>query len=266
MRKRYKKKMRAIAVVLLGMYTATGGGYTLTDSDEAGGPVFAWDDISTTGTVVPFAGIDDAQVSLSLPFTFTYFGVPHTSVSACTNGFVQFGGFSTSALNVAMPSTVPPNGIVAVFWDDLFLSGFTVRSETLGVAPSRRFVVSWIGVSQFGTTNSLTFQVALYETTNVIRMQYQSIAAANATATIGIENEAGDTALQYVLDGAPAPNAPYDGLAIECVPAPTAPPFQPPPLSDSDGGPDFTCGSAAGATGALAAVALALLALALAQR
>jgi len=258
-----RRTLLALAPLVLCSYTATGAGYTLTDSDEPGGPGFMWDDISVTGTAVPFGSVDDAQVTVAVPFAFTYFGTSYSAVSICTNGFLQFGGASISAINSGIPDNAPPNGIVAVFWDDLFLgAGFTVRYETLGMAPTRRFVVSWNNVTDLVTsTSALTFQVALYEGSNTIRMQYQTMTGPAVTSgTVGIENAAGDQGLLYLQNGTPAGNAVGAGLAIQYVGG-GGPPPPPPQPTDPDDGPDHTinCSQSAPATRSVAFLALVFL-------
>ncbi len=211
-------------VCLLSPAAAGTGGYTMADSD-GGAVTFAWDDI-TASSIVPFTLVDDDSATLPLPFTFTHFGVTFSSIGVCTNGFIQFGGASTAALNTAIPFAATPNGIVAGFWDDLLLAyGMNVHHATLGVSPNRRFVVSWDDVTTIigGTSTHLTFQITLFETSNLIRLQYMTLTGSDSSgtsATVGIEALNGADGLEYLHDGAPAANALHDSLAILFTPGP----------------------------------------------
>ncbi len=289
------------AFALLCGFSQTSGGYECRDSDEPNGPLYQWDDISTTGTPVSFyiggpLNPDDNGWSFpspTIPFPFTYFGTSYTSVTVCVNGMLGFGGASTLATNLPLADAGTPPNLIAPFWDDLHLGSGTVLTSTLGAAPSRRFVISFIGVSRPNATttygpHTFTFQVALYEQGNGIRIQYQSMndnggtpAAAGQGATVGIRNVDGTAVNQYLFDGAPAGNAIGGGLAIGFVPAGTpapwptggTPPPPPPPPGGGGGGNggsgDRTsrlCGGGASAHVSLVAIAAALLLLAALRR
>src|SRR6185369_11851275 len=91
----------------------------------------------------------------------------------------------------SFPDPATPNDMIAPYWDDWNPgAGGDVFYLTLGNAPNRRLVVMWNQVLHFGTTNTATFEVVLFETTNNIEFRY---AATNPTdtPTIGIENFAG---------------------------------------------------------------------------
>jgi hypothetical protein len=68
------------------------GGYTFTDSNEAGGPTYNFEDISDTGTSAGDAATCDDCVSPALPigFTFNYYGTDYTSAYVSSNGFLTF--------------------------------------------------------------------------------------------------------------------------------------------------------------------------------
>jgi len=164
------------------------------------------DDISATG--FPLTLTDDSGSTQDLGFTFNYFGNEYTSVWVCSNGFVQFGGTNnTTFTNTAIPATGVPNNAVYVCWDDYnpAVSG-TVYVQADGVAPNRRFIAQWNAITQFNTTpaDSNTFQVILYEGSNVIEFRYglltdiASRPGGAADVTVGVENEDGTVA--YSID------------------------------------------------------------------
>nr|MCU0700754.1 hypothetical protein [Myxococcaceae bacterium] len=170
-------------------------------------------------TVTTAIGDDVASTWAALPFAFNYFGAAVSSYSVSSNGLVGLsslttGNIETFAGNSSIPTTGTPNGMIAALWDDLnsVSPTSTVQAEAFGTAPNRRFVVGWSGVgfydfSQPGsvTPHRLTFQVKLFEGTNVVEIHYCSLDANGATggretgtsATVGIENAAGTAGVQH---------------------------------------------------------------------
>ncbi|MEV4702861.1 S8 family serine peptidase [Actinoplanes sp. NPDC049316] len=158
-----------------------------------------------TGTVLPLQG-DDASAPLTLPFPVTLYDQQHVSGYVTTNGFVSFTSSVPFLGNQPIPSTDEPNGAVYAFWDDLVVSdGATVRTGLTGTAPDRRFAVEWrdawiLGV---GTSARVTAEIVFFEDGRVL-LQYRGIgddpAERGASATVGIENERGTSALQYSSD------------------------------------------------------------------
>ena len=185
-------------------------GYYWIDSNEPGGPLFDWTDISSDGTALGL-GDDDSQM-VTLPFTFTFYGNPNTDIYVGSNGFLSFSGTNADAFsNTGIPNAEAPNGIIAPFWDDLSPNAVGAEVYTYHDAGNNRFIVQWNDVPRFGTSIPMTFQAILYEDGR-IRFQYQDVEAATTnSATVGIESPAGDDGVQVAL------NAPYieNGLAVE---------------------------------------------------
>jgi subtilisin family serine protease len=153
-------------------------------------------------TVLPLTG-DDASTAVTLPFPFTFYGQTHTTAHVSTNGFLNFLAPNATFGNSAIPSTFAPNGAIYPFWDDLFVDGAaSVRTELLGAAPNRQFVIEWRNVHFFAdSTRRLRFEVVLFENGRILT-QYTDIDNADGretgnSATLGIENQTGTVALQY---------------------------------------------------------------------
>jgi hypothetical protein len=90
--------------------------------------------------------------------------------------------------------------------------GGQIWTGTLGLAPNRKFVASWVGVPHaitVGGETRFTFQVILHET-GEISFQYLDVQNGRSTlnsgrsATIGIEDSFGQIANQYAFHGAPS--------------------------------------------------------------
>src|SRR5690606_14274392 len=74
-------------------------GYVAIDSDEAGGPVYDFVDISGTGTLLTeadfdpegctFDPLDEGNALLNLPFTFSFYGEDYTTVKVNVNGHLN---------------------------------------------------------------------------------------------------------------------------------------------------------------------------------
>jgi PKD repeat protein len=167
---------------------------------------YAWIDPSgMTRITLTDNGVSPAQ---SLPFSFYFYGEPKTSVYVAANGILGFtaDGMGTTE-NLAMPNAAAPNGLIAPHWDNLNpAAGGYVAVGTVGTAPDRRFVVSWVNVPRVSTTALLSFQAILEESTGSIVYQYRDIDGTRGSgrgATVGLENLQGDLAALYSHNGSP---------------------------------------------------------------
>ncbi len=148
--------------------------------------------VATTGTAV-LAGEDDNYATVTIPFTFNFYGVNYTAVNICSNGFINFGTPSASYSPVALPDYSAPEGLVALFWHDLDLgAGGNIKYTTTGTTPNRKFIVSYNGVSDFGGGATNTGQIILYETSNNIDILLASVTEAGANyVTTGVQDLTG---------------------------------------------------------------------------
>ncbi len=91
---------------------------------------------------------------------------------------------------------------MALAWDDGFVGpGGSGRIYTgvQGDPGSQDFIIEWRGVGYFGGGGTITAEIILHEGTNGITFQYQQTdgRADGRTSTVGIQNIAGNDALQY---------------------------------------------------------------------
>jgi subtilisin family serine protease len=166
---------------------------------------YAW----VTPTAMPRLSLADNGVSAAqaLPFEFEFYGVKRSTIYVGANGLL---GFSPEGLenidNVTMPNAAAPNGIIAPFWDNLDPSAATgagtIYVGTIGTAPNRRFVVSWVNVERPANPSLLNSFQAILEEKGGIVFQYRTVEAGRS-ATVGIENFAGDAAALYSFNGSP---------------------------------------------------------------
>jgi subtilisin family serine protease len=204
---------------------------------------FDWIDATAGGTSVSLG--DDASATVALPFTFDFYKQPFTSVQISSNGYVVFGASpATEYWNEPIPTTTAPNGFAAPLWDDLNpFGGGAIWYRVVGTAPTRKFVVAWLDVPHFGTSNGATFELVLEEGTNSITYQYRdttlgdSILDYGKSATVGIENETGTIGKQF-SSGKPTLQGYENTTAIRYsigLPPDTAPPAAPTDLTATGG-------------------------------
>ncbi|MFC2114549.1 PKD domain-containing protein [Bacteroidota bacterium] len=146
---------------------------------------------STSATFTPITGgtqhgsatVDDASYdTLALGFTFDYCGQSFTKVSINSNGYIAFGYPIEESYNpISDPYT--NNYVVSALSHDIKgQSNGELRSELLGSSPNRVFVVQWKNFKRYsGTSDSLDFQIRLYEGSNKIEVVYGRCLLVNYT-------------------------------------------------------------------------------------
>ena len=168
-----------------------GEGYTI---DQAG----AFNPIAiSSGTTVTLSD-DDVSAPISFGFDFVFFGEVYSNFQISSNGFLTMGSsnFSSGCCNGPfIPSAGGINNFIAFAWEDINPgSGGTIRYSIEGTAPNRIMVVEFDDVPYFGSSNTVTSQVHLYETSGLIEIHSLSIPD-NGTMTQGIENIGGTEGL-----------------------------------------------------------------------
>jgi hypothetical protein len=156
------------------------GSYTIST------PSYAPDNFNS-GTQLSFPD-DEFSNAVSLPFTFCFMGTNYTSLVVSSNAYVsfttacaaQYSGWDTDVIPAPASTNSPEARNSIMFpWVDVDPSiGGSIRYNTYGTAPNRRFVVAFRNVPMFETTcNSLTYtgQVVIYETTFVIDIFIQNL-------------------------------------------------------------------------------------------
>jgi hypothetical protein len=190
-------------------------GYTWVDSDQPGGPVFDWVDITGVGT--PIAGLDGDDENIGpipIGFDFPFYGNTFSSFRACTNGFVSFTSTSTSLSNNMLPYAYGPENLLAVFWDDLH---FRYVERAYYHYDGTRLIIQYVDVERYSTSPAslFNFEIILYPTGKIV-YQYLSMVGELASGTIGIQNETLDDGLTVVYNAAYV----HDNLAVQFATSP----------------------------------------------
>ncbi len=149
----------------------------------------AYTDISSVGTRLDISDVDDsASPAVPIGFPFTFYGAEFTELYVSSNGVITFGGPDANRFTASLPTDAGPTNAIFVFWDDLDPGdGGDVYVHTLGVEPTRRFVVQWRDVDFFSGDNSrINAQAILYEGTNQVQLLYGNSQQGTAPVDFGI--------------------------------------------------------------------------------
>jgi hypothetical protein len=173
---------------------ASGGpdafGYSWADSDQPDGPVYQWQDISTTGTLI-LSSCDDCSANRPLSFAFPMYGNRFTQANITTNGWLSFDNATAQFSNFPLPSTSMPTNLVAGFFDDLTTGSGGVYFQDFG----DRAVIQYHNLGFFSGSGNLTFQIVL-RADGEIDLYYENISGSALSATTGIQNGTGSVGLQ----------------------------------------------------------------------
>ncbi|AXY73761.1 hypothetical protein D3H65_07125 [Paraflavitalea soli] len=165
-----------------------------------------WNAIS--GTTV-FTNNEDDRLSsnLFLGFTFYYAGGAYSDFRVSTNGWLSLGNNTTNTLNSNALTTTGNGPIIAPLWDDLWIPGGGLTYAVTGTTGSRILTVQWNNARWNYNANGavISFQVKLYEGTNIIEFIYDqnNKSVNNGSASIGINGGVSATDFYSVsgLDG-----------------------------------------------------------------
>ncbi|MFZ5433482.1 MAG: S8 family serine peptidase [Calditrichota bacterium] len=203
----------------------TYGYYAYEATDPGLSAVYDWLEISPelggSGTVIHGTPGNDWHVTVNLPFNVQFYGSQYSQIDVSADGWVHLGGSvigDTLYRNLGIPDTRVPNGMVCVFWDDLYPYHATAGGDISYYhdAANGRFIIEYNDVPQYRPTDStVTAQVIFYNLQtrptltgdNEIQLQYRELnyqgpgSTEDADATVGIESPDGTDGLQIVYDG-----------------------------------------------------------------
>ncbi len=146
----------------------------------------------STGTAVFGSTTWDDNVATNVPinFNFTFNGAVYTTANISSNGFITFGTTAPTTTNFSpISSTEAYKGAISAYGSDLTNQTLDCKYATTGSVGSRVFTVEYLStkrrVSGAVQTGTWTFQINLYEGTNVVEIKYKvpSPAFGNAGAT-----------------------------------------------------------------------------------
>ena len=158
-------------------------GYLLLDSRISNAARYEWID-SSDGTRLALG--DDDEISINLPFMFTYYGRTSDVLRIGNNGAALFGVRDGHVQYNNQTLSLAPDYLIAPYWDDLDVDFGWVAYKTVGTQPTRRFVVEWYNRPHFNDANSgVTFELVMYEGSNNLKFQYKDVFFNNSSLDQG---------------------------------------------------------------------------------
>jgi hypothetical protein len=155
--------------------------------------------IGGTVAVITSGDLDDGfSNALPIGFTFNYNGTNYTTISASANGWTALGTnitITTSTTNLTSGANRPK--LAPLYEDIALVSNSNLTYATTGAVGSRIFTLQYANLlwDFAATTPTISFQVKLYEGTNIIEFVYQQEAGSvelnsSGGAAIGITTTA----------------------------------------------------------------------------
>ena len=176
------------------------------DSDNETAIDANWIDITDTGTLYSFPTNDASGESIQLGFDFPFYGETYNECIINPNGWIGFGDDNTEWDNGSVPSTSAPRASIMGFWDDLNPSNDNCTNSCSGDVyyhtNEDRMVVWFDNVSHWPNyfDNSVySFQIVIYAT-GEININYGTMIGEVNSATVGIQNAAGNSGFQMAYN------------------------------------------------------------------
>ncbi len=176
-------------------------GYTWKDSNEPGGPNYAWWDISVIGSQLTGFGDDNfiGPKPLGGPFTYYWYQVDKCWIGS--NGYISFGPGNIAA---PFPTTVQSSGVndfIGGLMADLNFLGTNNPGKVYYYTGADSFCISFVNVPFWapgnpGYTGSNSFQIILDRSDSSIVINFQNCAGTSqSNLSSGIENAVGNMGL-----------------------------------------------------------------------
>ncbi len=171
------------------------------DSNNESNLESEWIDISDVGTLYEFDNNDESGEVINIGFDFPFYGQNRDQLFINPNGWIGFGDDSNAWDNTSIPSNSAPRSAIFGFWDDLNPVNNNCNScsgEVLYHSNDDRMVVWFNDVAHWPTNfeNSFyDFQIVIFKT-GEIKFNYNNMVGISNSATIGIQNDSGNSGLQ----------------------------------------------------------------------
>ncbi len=214
-----KKFLLIIGVLVQLSFVASAGsggpdayGYTWKDSNEPGGPVFAWWDIATTGTPVTGLADDNVVGPFAIGGGFQFYWYQPEFLWIGSNGYISFnsGNIASPFPNIPLPTGI--NDFIAPLLSDLNFQGVGNNGLCYYKVSGDSICISWINAPYWsqttGFTGSNSFQIILNRADKSITFNYLSMTGITQgnDISIGIENITGNLGLQALRNAYPVNN------------------------------------------------------------
>src|SRR5262249_18382090 len=115
---------------------------------------------------------DDCMTSINLPFPFQLYSQSFNNVNVSSNGTLQFLSNNPASSNSCLPDANYSYTVFA-YWDDLLTNaqfgcntlpgGCGIFTATVGIEPSRTFVIEWRASQHANSAQAVNFEVLISE-------------------------------------------------------------------------------------------------------
>jgi hypothetical protein len=201
-----------LSAMIQSAFAATDGFYTLSPTTD-----IIWEGVSPTADYVSTYG-DEATVTYTLPWTFTFYGQSYSQITVDTNGNIWFGSSgSAHSFNLAANTHGP---VIAAWNNDLssyFSGGVYIQHK---MSPDR-VVVEWQTetYTDEGRRRPNTFETVLFQT-GAIRLDYKSFTQSATNKDFGTGISKADNAHNLSLTSNYGPVYTLGGLSYSFAPVP----------------------------------------------
>ncbi len=173
-----------------GYGSAVGAGWRFIDSDQPGGPVYDWVDITGIGQELNFSSDDQNLGPYAIGFDFPFYGQIRNNLRVAANGWISFTSSATgetSWRNKYLPDATAPENMIAAWWDDL--SPQRVGSSVhLYTNNTDSLIVTFTSVPSYADNGLYTFQFILLASGKII-FQYNDMGEFRLnSSSIGLQN------------------------------------------------------------------------------
>ncbi len=172
-------------------------------------------------------------MTLALPQDFPYYAIDYSTVNVFPDGYVTLGGYvGADPNNTTLPNPFFPNNALYAFWDDLSPDYVICSDASSPDCGTNGWIYTyqqgdWYALEYFqydsftnGAWRVNTFEILFNVVTGEIRYQYKTVPDGAASATIGLEDNAGSNAIQVSYNDT---NGASDGTGYKFTPAPPQP-------------------------------------------
>jgi hypothetical protein len=176
-------------------------GYVWIDSDEPGGPVFKYTDISTTGT--PVFGLSDDNIvgPFNIGFDFWYYGDVKSQFWINSNGCIGFTSNYITIQNTTLPSNSSVyKDFIAWMWDDLECK--TGSSQVFYQSYPDKLIIQFKNYERhYHTGLTMNAEVEIYKNGKIIILYNNFSQGINLdSCTVGLQSSNPSLGLQVVYN------------------------------------------------------------------
>ena len=183
-------------------------GYTWKSSEDQSGPVFIWQDISSTGTDLNLG--DEGTYQANISGSFYFYGSDYSTVYIGANGWINFLKNTSLPNNPFIYSGAEPNAVIAPLAQDYNPS--RPQSNVYYYDDSDKSIIQYDSLALFFDKGYYNFQIILDKSDSTIVFNYKSASPETGWQynsgsqslpvypVTGIENHTGSTGLNIDND------------------------------------------------------------------